>query len=306
MFMRGAVYVAMLCCLVSCKKTGTSPDNENKADNPPSSDQQYGYVVVYTNDYVYTDPVNGATTADQIDVSIDNVSKGKMTSVADAKIYYGSKNTVSVKVAVGNIAIKTTTTSGATRLLNATIVKNDTTKVKVDYGYKDPNSNSYYIEYYDNGMLKKYSVASTLSNWFFYVNNYSIPNVVGSCINSSGNFERLAVNYSTGGRPFDCTFLRPSSKLKPNLGSYTHASGSLNVSFEGAVVSCNISGSYAKMNISEVKVVEDMGLEKRGYYSGTFDAVVYQGEGNIFGNPPVKHVITNGRFVVSMKGISFF
>lgn len=287
----------------SCKKSGSSATEDEQPDNTTPSTGDFGYAVIYTNDYIYTDPQNGASAPDNIDISIDNKSKGKISAVTSSKIYYGTKNTVSIKLPVGNFTVKATTTSGAIRTNAIKIEKNDTTRVKMDYSYNDPNSNAYYIEYYVDGKLKKYSVASTLTKWNFYVNN--VQQLISVyCVSTPGYFDGPGVNYTVGTNPVNLKISRQSWKLKPSPGSYTFASGTLIPSFEDGGVSCNYLDAYAKLNITEVKVVEDMGMEKRGYYKGTFDAIVYSVP--VLGATPKKHTITNGKFFAFMGGISFY
>jgi hypothetical protein len=179
-------------------------------------------------------------------------------------------------------------------------------RIKLDFSYNDPNSNSYYIEYYDNGIKNKF--VSNLHKWIFYFGNHE-PMYGGLpwCQSSFGyyNFDGPSYNSPLLGNNSgpSLRILRSSWKLKPGIGSYSFNSKDLDPLCGGATVYCSKADSYASLKITEVKVIEDMGLEKRGYYSGTFDAILYYSP-NFFSDPQ-KHVITNGKFLSGLGGIQF-
>ena len=114
------------------------------------------------------------------------------------------------------------------------------------------------------------------------------------------------------GPVFSLQIKRQSTQSKPELGQYrisyatedtlTHSgnSGTCELYIDGAAYGCNMGGNdtYANINITEVKVDQDLGLEKRGYYKGEFDAILYYIA--FFGATPVKRVITGGRFMAPM------
>jgi len=293
----------------SCTKNNAGGDTGNKPGPSNTIKKDSGFVVIYTNSAIYTDPLKGTSVADAVNVSINNAEAGKISFIdASAKIYYKSKNTLSLKLPVGSIVIKGLTSSNASREVSANIIKNDTVKVNINYTYNDPNKDSYYIEYYDNGGLKKFNVASTLSKWLFYSGVHSAPyGTLPGCGQQTGAYNFDGPKYTppfTTSPPSNVSmvFSRASWKLKPATGAFSSATGKLDLSCGGATVNCSIAGSNANLNVTDVKIIEDMGLEKRGYYSGTFDAVLYYSA--TFGAPAQKHIITQGKFMIGIGGIS--
>jgi hypothetical protein len=322
-FFTTLIILISLASFISCKKTGTDTsdngntttntnnnngNNNNNNGNPPVSVADSGFVIVYTNDPIYTDPDNGTVVSDKVIINVNNLNKGNIQTISTTgtKVYYNIKNALSLKVPTGSLTVKGNTSSGVSRTLTATVIKNDTVRVKLDFSYNDPHANTYYIQYSDNGVSKK---VTSVSNWIFYVNNHQAPSAtLPGCTVKTGVYNYDGPNFisqivSVPSSNIIMRLLRSSWKLKPDVGSYSYTSAKADVSFSGAVVNCTKSDSYATVNISEVKITEDMGLEKRGYYTGTFDAIVYYTA--TFGAAPEKHVITNGKFQAFMGGISF-
>lgn len=182
--------------------------------------------------------------------------------------------------------------------------------------YDDPHKNEYYIEYYENGVYHSLGGRNITSWQFFSFDHFPTP-YVGNCSYpsydsySSGPAQALVAFAAE--EPFWLQVNRKDFTAKPIVKEYLISAstyntsqninnGNCNLVINGAVFSCDPGDkdSYVRVNITEVKVDQDLGIEKRGYYKGTFDAILYYT--SHARATPEKRVITGGRFMAPMGG----
>tara|TARA_R110002033_G_scaffold162910_1_gene199771 strand:+ start:2383 stop:3771 length:1389 start_codon:yes stop_codon:yes gene_type:complete len=180
--------------------------------------------------------------------------------------------------------------------------------------YNDPHVNEYYVSYFENGVSRSLA-GSYITTWpFVNVGNFPTP-TSGSC-----DFPSFQ-SYSSGPSMARITFLqiepfllqlnRANLTTIPQEGSYFLSKGTYNAAqninygtcnlvINGAKFACGIGDddAYVRVNVSEVKIDQTLGIEKRGYYKGTFDAILY----NTDSSTPQKKVIAQGQFKVPMGG----
>lgn len=264
---------------------------DNALINPSDPENLKEYVIKGV--VAPTDLTNGKTftsiTGKQIDITVQNgkiFANGSMISTAPV-------------ATTGNYNVYTI--SG---FYNTGITSN----------YDDPHKNEYYIEYYENGTHHTLNGRSVTSWQFFNTNNFPTP-ATGNCsyptydAYSSGPAQALQA--FAADNPFCLQINRHDFGAKPVVGDYRISSdtynasqnsntGNCNLIINGATFGCNVGDgdSYVHINISEVKVDQDLGLEKRGYYKGAFDAILYYTTHQ--GAVPEKRTITGGRFMVPM------
>lgn len=182
--------------------------------------------------------------------------------------------------------------------------------------YNDPHKNEYYVEYYENGTYHSLS-GRGITTWpFFSTGNFPTP-VAGNCsypsYNSYSSGPAQALVAFAAESPFwlqinrsDFTSVPIAKEYGISSSTYISAqnknSGNCNLVINGAVFGCDLGDkdSYVRVNITEVKVDQDLGIEKRGYYKGEFDAVLYYI--SHAGATPEKRIITGGRFMAPMGG----
>jgi len=157
--------------------------------------------------------------------------------------------------------------------------------------YNDPHKNEYYIEYYENGTYHSLS-GRYLSTWQFFSSDHFPTPVGGNCsypaYNSYSSGPSLALLAFTPDHPFWLQVNRKDFTSKPETGEYKISkstfnaaqnsnTGNCNLVINGAVFGCDVGDkdAYVRVKITEVKVDEDLGIEKRGYYRGEFDAILY-------------------------------
>lgn len=180
--------------------------------------------------------------------------------------------------------------------------------------YDDPHKDEYYIEYYENGIYHKLNWGKVTS-WQFF-NNLPIR-ATGGCLPTYHSYSSGPTLY-TSALPaytiFSLQINRQGFSSLPEVGVYQisrstedtifHSgnSGNCDLIIDGAGYGCDLGDkdSYIKVNITEVKVDQDLGLEKRGYYKGEFDAILYFAPA--FGVYQ-KRVITGGRFMAPIGNI---
>lgn len=182
--------------------------------------------------------------------------------------------------------------------------------------YNDPHKSEYYLEYYENGVYHSLS-GNYITSWqFFNLNNFPSP-VAGNCSYPSYTSYSSGPSQATvafvADNPFALQINRTNFTTIPVPGDYKISAatynasqnkntGNCNLVINGAVFGCDLGDkdSYVHVNITEVKVDEDLGLEKRGYYRGEFDAILYYTAHT--GGSIEKRVITGGRFMAPMGG----
>lgn len=181
--------------------------------------------------------------------------------------------------------------------------------------YNDPHVNEYYVSYLENGVFHTLA-GSYINTWaFFDFQNFPTP-TSGSC-----NFPSFQP-YSSGPAqatiaftqiiPFFLQLNRANFTTIPQEGSYflSKASynttqdinnGNCNLIINGARFACGIGDddAYVSVTVSEVKIDQAIGVEKRGYYKGVFDAILYKTDGS---SMPLKKTITQGQFKVPIGG----
>ncbi|MGN6164395.1 MAG: fasciclin domain-containing protein [Flavisolibacter sp.] len=182
--------------------------------------------------------------------------------------------------------------------------------------YDDPHKNEYYIEYYENGIYHSLNGRS-ITSWQFFNSDHFPSSVAGTCSYptftsySSGPAQALIAFVSDN--PFALQINRNNLTSVPVEGNYKLSTSTFNASqnkntgncnlvIDGAVFGCDLGDkdSYVNVRITEVKVDQDLGLEKRGYYKGEFDAILYYMPHA--GGAIEKRVMTGGRFMAPMGG----
>lgn len=169
--------------------------------------------------------------------------------------------------------------------------------------YEDPNSEAYFIEFYENGVYKK--VNGTIIPWVLFLPQDWSPMESGSSICSP------KINYSIYDNPgeqivsgqlrqFNLELFRKSGSQIPVTETLYSATKSTNLTLNGATVDCSKSNSYFKLSITDVQITKDMGLEKKGYYAGEFEGVLYY-EQNLFSTPELRR-ISKGKFMLPIGG----
>jgi len=182
--------------------------------------------------------------------------------------------------------------------------------------YDDPHKNEYYVSFYLNGNYINLK-GSDITTWqFFSTNNFPTP-VEGNCsyptYNSYSSGPSLVLQAFAVDNPFWLQINRKNFTSLPITGEYTISSatydasqnintGNCNLVIYGAVFGCNLgdNDSYVHVKITEVKVDQNLGIEKRGYYKGEFDAILYYTARQ--GAVANKKIITSGSFMVPMGG----
>lgn len=275
-----------------------------------------GYVIIYTNTGM-TDSINTFIN----DNYVGAISPGPFAFNGTPS--FGQARTISIKWPVGKIFIKGSTSKLVNRSTSGTVNKNDTLKIKLDYEFVDPNAGSYYIEFLENGILKRFT--NNIRKWqYFYYNYQELKGTNGCTVPlASRSYDGPQIRPEiTSSPPSDIIikFERANWKSSPMVGEYTIADDGYNQAFHsnygncqliinGAEMSCDQSvidqseGSGAYITVTNVQIIEDLGLEKRGAYSGTFQGILYYYAS--FGSKPEKRRITNGKFFAPIGGISF-
>lgn len=177
--------------------------------------------------------------------------------------------------------------------------------------YKDPHANEYYIAYIQNGQSKRVS-GGKLSPWRTYLNYQTFP-LINACINKD-DYDGPSVTYefqSSNNIPFSLLIPRVNGITPPQTGVYQNgvafydpifnrSSGNCNLTIDNATYYCSEKDSYVKVTIAEVKIEKNTSTEIRGYYRGTFEAILYYTP--YFGAEKQKIVITGGGFMAPLGG----
>ncbi|HLK27906.1 MAG TPA: hypothetical protein VKT28_04950 [Puia sp.] len=183
--------------------------------------------------------------------------------------------------------------------------------------YTDPHAGEYYVEYYENGVYHSLK-GSYITSWQFLSTGIYPTPVQGGCsypsYDSYGSGPSQALVAFVADPPFVLQFNRQNLTSVPLVGEYglspyTYNSsqnkntGNCNLIINGATFNCSggtagADQSFVYATISEVKIDQDLGVEKRGYYVGAFDAILYYTPSN--GGALQERVITGGRFMAPL------
>lgn len=282
---------------------------------PLSNDDVAGGITVFAmNNNALINPVNVADLKDYIIKGVVKPAEfinGKIfTSITGKSIVITVSNR---KIYANGIMISATSVASAS---GYSVYTSAGLYITGNAAYNDSHKSEYYLEYYENGVYHSLSGGYITSWQFFNNNNFPTP-VTGNCsypsYNSYSSGPSLATVAFAADNPFALQINRTNFTTIPVPGDYgisgatfnasqNKNTGNCNLVINGAVFGCDIGDrdSYVHANISEVKVDEDLGLEKRGYYRGEFDAILYYSAHN--GGSVEKRVITGGRFMAPMGG----
>lgn len=183
----------------------------------------------------------------------------------------------------------------------------------------------YYITYYENGIY--YTLEGKhVSTW--PITNQPDLQGTGGCSLPDPSYSYAGTSvYSavqtTYENPFVLRLQRATTMDEPKVGDYSISpetydfihginTGTCNLSINtqlnkySAVFSCEAGDKDASIDIKveEVKILDGSGLTKRGYYRGTFEAILYYSSD--FGAAPVRKIITSGKFSLPFGGVGLF
>jgi hypothetical protein len=276
-----------------------------------TTDVAGGATVLALTNYAMTSPADPDKLKDYVVkgiVSVPELKNGKiLTSITGKQILITEQNG---KVYANGSMISVTPVATTPEYVVFPIAS---PYVTAPNSYDDPHKNEYYIEYYDNGAFHSLN-SGYVSSWQFF-NFSSYPVMVHStCVPTYQQYSSGPVlSYANFYFPYPFTFQinRRDFSSKPIVGLYqisrasedtlfhTGNKGNCDLIIDGARYGCDLGDkdSYIKINVTEVKVDQDLGLEKRGYYKGEFNAILYFAPA--FGVYQ-KRVITGGRFMLPM------
>lgn len=304
---------AVLLSFACSKENGKGPEA-----GTPGKDS--GYVVVYT--------VTGMT--DSINISTPNNVLGKIKpGLADkaGTPAYGASWALSFKYPVGDIVINAASTNNTNRSAQATVKKNDTIYIALNYAYVDAEKDNYFIEYdlvrTENNVRypathERIKLDPLKSRWRFSLNTPNYPNTQSCSAPNPALFYdgiRLIPDIITVPSTSK-TFIwkRGNMQALPAVATYRNAQGfsydpvialghtgdcDININDFGMTCHTVYNGSLSSIWITNVTVVENLGLEKRGYYEGGFQAHLYKFTLGVA--KPVEIDVT-GRFKAPMGG----
>ena len=183
--------------------------------------------------------------------------------------------------------------------------------------YVDPYANEYFFEYYINGTYITWK-NRFVDSWPLSARQNYQPAKSGNC-GPSDNFLFTEINFSNPNAeiPIMATLrirTRGYDRI-PELGSYYLANSTsdqdrtcnftvLNRPLKTAFT-CDGENSYVRINITEVKILSGAGKQRRGYYKGTFSAILYSGNPDVFSVPPTPGTrvpFASGSFMLPIGG----
>jgi len=281
------------------------------------ADVSEGITVLAVSDNALMNPVNSKDLKDYI-------IKGVVTAAdfTDGKVFTSiTGKSITITVQNGKVYANGTmiSVSPAASAAHYSVYASAGLFISGPAAYNDPHKSEYYLEYYENGNYRSLS-GGYITTWpFIESQNFPTPasGAGNLCsypsFNSYSGGPSLATVIFEADIPFMLQINRTNLLSIPVPGDYkiseatynssqNRNTGNCNLIINGATFGCGFgrNDAYVHVNITDVKVDQDLGVEKRGYYKGTFDAILYYTPHN--SSSVEKRVITGGRFMAPMGG----
>lgn len=198
-----------------------------------------------------------------------------------------------------------------------------TAKPNVGVDCDDPNSGKYYISYYEDGVLRNWNGSNT-TVWSIYgPSMFRVPVPKEEC---AVYFDYYGGPGVLPGAPIFTVAPIFSLQLEryiygndlPRVGTYTISDKTYSADSKIQLANCNLliggdlgnemvaygylcgKDSYVNVNVTEVKIEKEWpnSTQKRGYYKGTFEGIIYAKSSNpLKSGNTYKKIITQGQFM---------
>lgn len=257
---------------------------------------------------------NGVTVFAISDVSMTK-SMANVPNIGDyvvnQRVSFEELSAFSELLAVSGGSIKVTKENGMLKVNNVQLSSNlvyasDLVHIYTLSGFytrnsglvQDPHAGEYFVDYFINGTYRSLK-GFKITSWPFYNNSHF------SSTDTRYSGVAISLEVFASQHPFQFLLNRKNYTETPIVQKYSVSNQSTNIAcnleINGATYMYDApdKDSYVNIEVTDVEVRQDLGLEKRGFYKGVFDAVLYKK--NEFGALE-KYIISGGRFYAPIGG----